>query len=50
LTGRAAIGENPLLCANEKEIDKFYLFFVCLPNTEEDLRVGVASESEHFAR
>ena len=38
--GRAAKGENPLLCATKKERIFVRSFFVCVTDLEEDLRVG----------
>ena len=42
-------GSNPLLCATKKGYTWVYPLFCCFPSFEEDLRVGAANESEHFA-
>ncbi|MBQ9729481.1 MAG: hypothetical protein IJV80_01580, partial [Clostridia bacterium] len=46
--GRAAKGENPLLCAKNKKNDFPFFLFFCVPSPEEDSRVG-AKPREWFA-
>ena len=40
-------GSNPVLCANEKGYAHAYPFSFCIPNIEQDLRVGAVLREQN---